>query len=71
MILCEFTVSSKIANKLKKIRVCAKIFVAINRKCPLSGSRLSGEFYIVETGKGLVLDEMLQIMENPHYQGCD
>ena len=48
-----------------------KIFVAINQKCPLSGSRLSGEFYIVKMGKGSVLDEMLQITENPHYQGCD
>ena len=37
----------------------------------MSGSRLSGEFYIVEMGKGSVLDEMLQITENPHYQGCD
>ena len=63
---------------MKKIRVCAKTFVAKKRKCPLSGSRmsgefsgsrLSGEFYIVETGKGSMLDKMLQITKNPHYQG--
>ena len=56
---------------MKKIRICVNIFVAINWKCPLSGFRLSGEFYIVEMGKGSVLNEMLQITENSHQQDCD